>query len=166
MLRRLDWVAPTKMDDTSLPNLSVLSPQEYDRLRDLAKKSDRVSPAELQEIETLLGKCPIRTDDSNFVPVEIPSELARYWTWSRGTSGWRSFGFDQLRMMELVRFIELCAQYGWEDDIGYIDLKSRLVPLDQWHPDDQAEINALLDLADHKNEERRHGPYGDISRRQ
>jgi hypothetical protein len=38
---------------------------------------------------------------------------------------------------------------------GVIGSKDRMVPLDQWQPDDETEMTALLDLADSRNEERR-----------
>ena len=66
-------------------------------------------------------------------------------------SGWRNYSFHQLRMVERERFLALCATYGWEDGFS---VKDRMAPLEQWDPDDQEEIQALLDLADSRNRER------------
>jgi hypothetical protein len=62
MLRRLDRIAPAEAEDESLPNLSVLSPWEYDRLMDLIDRiaAKSLSPTESQELEALWGKCPVR----------------------------------------------------------------------------------------------------------
>jgi hypothetical protein len=80
-------------------------------------------------------------------PIKIPRTLEDYWTWS---SGRRSYLSYSLRRVERERFIALCARYGWEEGIS--ELKNRMVPLDEWAPDDRAEIKSLLDLADFRNE--------------
>jgi hypothetical protein len=54
-------------------------------------------------------------------------------------------------MVERERFLTLCAGYGWEEGFS---VKDRMAPLEQWEPDDQEEIQALLDLADSRNRER------------
>jgi hypothetical protein len=54
-------------------------------------------------------------------------------------------------MVERERFLELCAHYGWRDGLP---VKGRMLPLEEWDPDDQEEIRALLDLADSRNKAR------------
>jgi hypothetical protein len=54
-------------------------------------------------------------------------------------------------MVERERFLALCATYGWEDGCS---VKDRMAPLGHWDPDDQEEIQELLDLADSRNRER------------
>jgi hypothetical protein len=156
MLRRLDRIAPIERAEEPKRNLSVLLPSEFDRLVDLANlmTAGSLSAAELQEAGALLGKCPIKTEGEKcLVPVEIPRALEYYWTWSQGVSGWQPYRFHQLGMVERERFLGLCARYGSEKGIS--GLKNRMVPLDEWHPDDRAEIKSLLDLADSRNKERR-----------
>ena len=55
-------------------------------------------------------------------------------------------------MVERARFLALCAQYGWKDGLP---VEGRMLPLEEWDEDDQEELNALLELADSGNEERR-----------
>jgi hypothetical protein len=157
MLRRLDRIAPAEAEDQSLPNLSVLSPWEYDRLMDLIDRiaAKSLSPAESQELVALWGKCPVRTDGDRFVPVEIPRGSEKCWQFRDGASQWRPYNFDRLRMTERERYLALCAKYRGES--------RRMVPLEQWDPDDRVEMRALLDLADCGNKERS-SPWGGISR--
>ena len=54
-------------------------------------------------------------------------------------------------MVERERFLTLGARYGWEEGFS---VKDRMAPLEQWDPDDQEEIQVLLDLADSRNRER------------
>jgi hypothetical protein len=143
MLRRLNRVAPAQSEEVSLPNLSVLTPWEYDRLIDLLRQvveTKRATSAELEEIDALWGKCPPRKGNERLAPVEISYSLERYWSYSGGASGWRPYSFRRLKMVERERFLELCNQYGWEDH--------RIVQLHQWDPDDAEEMRALLHLAD------------------
>jgi hypothetical protein len=152
MLRRLDRIAPDEKKERLRPNLSVLSPWEYDRFMDLAEKVYSLSLEERQELVALLGKCPVQTDeDKSRVPIKISLALAYYWGHRNGVSGWRSYQFHRLRMVERERFLTLCARYGWEDGSA---VKGRMAPLEAWASDDQEEIQALLDLADSRNKAR------------
>ena len=157
MLKRLDRIAPAQPEEMQDRNLSVLTPWEYDRFRDLSTARS-LTTAEFQEAEALWGKCPIQTDNGRRAPIEISRSLEDYWKLFSG-SGWRPYSFRQLRMVERQRFLELCAQYGWEAGAGH--LRSRMVPLSQWRADEQAEMRALLDLAD-SNKRQRSSPWGAI----
>ena len=100
----------------------------------------------------LWEKCPFQTEQDKFkVPITISRTLAHYWEYRNGVSGWRCYEFHRLRMVERERFLALCAQYGWEDGFS---VKDRMAPLEEWDPDDQEEILALLDLADGRNKAR------------
>src|ERR1700730_16654165 len=146
MLRRLDRIAP--MAEEPLPDLSVLLPSEYDRFMDLAK-ADSLSDAELQEAEALLGKCPTHLKVTRFW---YPKSLE----YSKIIGGHRG---DPTAPIRLSGSVSLDYAPGtWEEGISR--LKSRMVPLDEWHPDDRAEIKSLLDLADSRNEERRGKIWG------
>ena len=152
MLRRLDRIAPIEKKEPLRRDLSVLSPWEYDRLMDLWKNLRSLSLEEQHELMALWKKCPVQTEnDKHRVPITISRTLARYWEYRNGVSGWRNYSFHQLRMVERERFLALCATYGWEDGFS---VKDRMAPLEQWDPDDQEEIQALLDLADSRNRER------------
>jgi hypothetical protein len=151
MLRRLDRIAPDKKE-WLLPDLSVLSPWEYDRIMDLWQNIRNLKPEEEQEFLILWEKCPLQTDQDKFkVPIKISRSLAHYWEYRNGVSGWRYYQFHRLRMVERERFLTLCARYGWEDGFS---VKGRMAPLEQWDTDDQEEIQALLDLVDSRNEVR------------
>ena len=153
MLRRLDPIAPPEKERWPRRDLAVLSPWQYDRLMDLSKQFASLSARERREAAALLVKCPITADNErSLVPVRVSRTLAHYWEWSRGVSGWRSYSFHRLRMVERERFLELCAHYGWRDGLP---VKGRMLPLEEWDPDDQEELNVLLELADSGNEERR-----------
>jgi hypothetical protein len=152
MLRRLDRIAPDEKKERLRRDLSVLSPWEYDRFMDLAENVYSLSLEEQRELVALLGKCPVQTDEDKFkVPIKISRTLAHYWEYRNGVSGWRSYEFHRLRMVERERFLALCARYGWEDGFS---VKERMAPLEEWDPDDQEEIRALLDLADSRNKAR------------
>jgi len=61
-------------------------------------------------------------------------------------------------MVERERLLALSIQYGWDEKSG---TASGMVPLEQWCPDDRAETNSLLDLADSRNEARKSwGTFG------
>jgi hypothetical protein len=152
MLRRLDRIAPDEKKERLLRDLSVLSPWEYDRFMDLAENVYSLSLEEQRELVALLGKCPVQTDQDKIkIPIKISRTLAHYWEYRNGVSGWRSYEFHRLRMAERERFLALCTRYGWEDGFS---VKDRMAPLEQWDPDDQEEIQALLDLADSRNKAR------------
>ena len=119
---------------------------------------EKASRDELAELNNLWTKCPTLTDAGPASEaIEIPATLARYWTWSQKTSEWRSFSFHQLRMVERERFVELCAQYGWDDRYSGVELKQKMAPLSQWHTDDAAELRAMLEFADSGHPERGYG---------
>jgi hypothetical protein len=145
MLRRLNRIAQAQSEEVSLPNLSALTPWEYDRLLDLMRQvvaAKVATSAELEEIDALWGKCPPRTGNETFAPVEIPNGLERYWRYSSGPLGWRPYHFSRLKMVERLRVVELCNQYGWDDD--------GIVPLHLWESNDAEEMRVFLDLADEK----------------
>jgi hypothetical protein len=76
MLRRLDRIAPDEKERLR-PVLSVLSPWEYDRFKDLAKNFNSLSLEEQQELLALLEKCPVQNeDDKHRVPIEVSRPLS------------------------------------------------------------------------------------------
>jgi hypothetical protein len=147
MLKRLDRFTVNEPNEIAVPNLSVLSPWEYDRLMILREQlqANDVGPAEFREIEALFAKCPIRKEGDKFAPIEIPSSLQRYWQFRQGAEGWRHRELHRLNMVERALFLELCVVYGWEEDVA--DSTAGMTPLSQWNVEDKAEMKALLDLA-------------------
>jgi hypothetical protein len=45
-------------------------------------------------------------------------------------------------MLQIIRFVELCEQYGYRGGSG-----SRIAPIDEWETDDREELTELLDIA-------------------
>lgn len=92
---------------------------------------------------------------------EIPLELCSYFTHflRRENEGQvqPQFEFHKLKVVEKVRFVELCRKYGWEgeyprDYSRHYFTSGRwgipgLLPLSQWEPDDEAELRSLMDVA-------------------
>jgi hypothetical protein len=106
---------------------------------------DDVEPAEFQEIESLLAKCPARKEGDKFAPIEISAAMRTHFQLSQGAATWRRFEFRRLNMIERARFIELCVAYEWEEDAA--GSTGQMIPPSQWDVDDKAEMTALLDLA-------------------
>ena len=156
MLARLDrW--PVEPEDMKFPDISLLSPTDQDRVHELFTKmgdpDERVQPtiseAELKELAELLRGLPLVDGIEQFSgpKIEVPQALEYYWKWTQPAAAWRHYSFYEMGKVETLRFVALCARYGWQDGLGGVKLKECMVPLGDWHPDDRAEMTELLDKA-------------------
>ena len=153
MMAKLDRL-PTPKSEVKLWDLSLLSPQDYDRVIDLLrligrsenKKAESLTPA-FAELSALVRDLPrLGKDDPKQGPViEVPDGLADYWQWQQKASKWRSYDFYELSKVQTLRFVELCKRYGYVAGPGRI--KEQMTPLAQWRTDDRAEMTELLDIA-------------------
>jgi hypothetical protein len=149
MLARLDRL-PMSIESESLPDFSLLSPEDYDRAFKIAKNPESFAVEEMVALAALITELPkLAPGDKPKGPkIEVPRALEYYWKWHWGTAGWRSYCFwKNFGKVETLRFLELCARYGWEEGVGWSALKERMVPLAEWSPDDEAEMTAMLDKA-------------------
>jgi hypothetical protein len=48
--------------------------------------------------------------------------------------------FNELKKVQILRFVELCEQYGYRGGSG-----SRIAPIDEWETDDREEMTELLE---------------------
>jgi hypothetical protein len=147
MLARLDRL-PLPVEPESLPDFSPLSPEDYDRL--FGKNPESCTLEEMLALAARVAELPkLAPGDKGKGPkIEVPRALEYYWKWHWGAAGWRSYCFwKNLGKVETLRFLELCARYGWEEGLGWSALKQKMVPLDEWSPDDEAEMIAMLDKA-------------------
>jgi hypothetical protein len=82
------------------PDLSLLTPEEQDRVWELFRKSrNSLDPGitldELRELEGLLAKVPILRPGEKFAgpKIEVPRALVRYWDWVKPAAGGRGYWF-------------------------------------------------------------------------
>ena len=146
--------------EESVPDISLLSPEQQDRYQELADKlladESSITPAEVKELNQLLKGLPLVGPHDKFggPDLEIPDCLAFHfkWTEQRGKFPYRFYDFRRLKAVQKVRFVELCRKYGWSDGQN---VRRTLPRLYEWSPDDRAEMNGLLDAAAEAHEERR-----------
>jgi len=81
----------------------------------------------------------------------VPHDLANYWSWRQTARNWRSLSFYNLTKVQTVRFVELCEAYGYESGLAPLEMKSRIIPPDQWRADDRAELEEMLEIARSKS---------------
>ena len=149
MLVRLDRL-DMPVEAKTCSDFSLLSAEDYDRVFEAVKNPDSFTEQEITALLALVAELPtLGPGDSPKGPeIEVPRSLEHYWQWHLGTAGWRSYSFwENLGKVETLRFLELCARYGWKGDLAGPTLKERMVPLAEWSPDDRAEMTALLDKA-------------------
>jgi hypothetical protein len=132
-------------------DLSLLSPEDQDRandLMDLIQGSTDIEAeglkAAITEFENLVEGLPLLGDnDRRQGPkTEVPRSLAYYWRWRQNASEWRNYAFDKLKKVQILRFVELCEQYGYRGGSG-----SKMASIDEWEPDDREELTELLEIA-------------------
>jgi len=156
MLAKLEKVPIGTDDDEKIPDISLLAPEQQDRVLELfAKLGDPsdpnwcsgISDVELKELDGLIDDLPWIGMDNPFAgpDLNIPDALEFYWRWGQPARGWRHYSFFNLKCVQKVRFVELCVQYGYEEGMTSIELKQLLLPLNQWEKGDQIEMLKLLD---------------------
>jgi hypothetical protein len=140
--------------EAGCPDLSLLTPEEQDRAWELGKKARNsvqglepgITPKELRELQGLLAKVPTLGPGEKFAgpKIQVPRALKSYWAWVNGGHGYR---FDNLGKVETLRFVELCAYCSANGSLRGWSLIDRILSLEEWEPDDRAEMEAMLDKA-------------------
>ena len=138
-------------EEVKVWDLSLLSPEDQDRakvLMDLIKGSTDIEAeglkAAITEFENMVEGLPLlgENDRRQGPKTEVPRSLAYYWRWRQNASEWRNYAFDKLKKVQIIRFVELCEQYGYRGRSG-----SRIAPIDEWETDDREELTELLEIA-------------------
>jgi hypothetical protein len=155
MMVKLDRL-PMKPEEGKIPDISLLSPEDQDRVFELFRKNrdslagikPTISRRELNELEGLLADLPmIGLDDKRAGPkIAVPHALESYWRRNQPASSPGSYRFNDLRALQKVRFVELCRNYGWREGTPP---SATLLPLGEWEERDRDEMNTLLEAADH-----------------
>ena len=142
--------------EAGCPDLTLLTPEEQDRVWELAKKGNNtleglepgITMDEFRELEGLLAKVPRLGPGETFAgpKIGVPRALYHYWRWVKpaGGSGYR---FRNLGKVETLRFVELCKHYSEDESLRGMRLIDRMLPLDEWQPDHKAEMEAMLEKA-------------------
>jgi hypothetical protein len=128
-------------------------PEDQDRAKDLmdltrgstdieAKgvRSALIEFANLVEGLPLLGE----NDRGQGPIIEVPRGLGYYWQrrWRQHASEWRHYYFEELKKVQILRFVELCERYGYREGITH-----EIAPIDAWETDDREELAELLEIA-------------------
>jgi hypothetical protein len=157
MMVKLDRLE-TNSDDEEIKvwDLSLLSPEQQDRADELmalireAIEQDTITGMEpvVREFDDLVRGLPLlgRDDREQGPLIEVPRDLAFYWTWRQRADGWRSYRFRDLTKVQTLRFVQLCEQYGYEAGVRGLELKARMIPLVEWQADDRAELQEMLGI--------------------
>jgi hypothetical protein len=150
-LRRL----PQKAEEVKVPDLSLLSPAEQDRVSELRKligSAKNIHAADLDavfvEFHDLVKDLPLlgRDDPDQGPLIEVPSALVEYWQRQQPLSPWRSFDFYKLSKVQTLRFVELCEQYGFEEGDDR-PAREQIASLAEWQAGDRSELQEMLEIA-------------------
>jgi hypothetical protein len=49
-------------------------------------------------------------------------------------------------------FVEICKYYSEDENLRGMSLRDRMLPLDEWDPNDEAEMEAMLEKASRPRE--------------
>ena len=155
MMAKLDRL-PMKPEERKIPDISLLSPEDQDRVFELFRKNrdslngikPMISRKEREELEGLLSDLPMIGLDDKFAgpKIAVPRALESYWRRKQPASSPGSYRFHDLSAVQKVRFAELCRNYGWR--VG-TPPNATLLPLGEWPEQDRDEMNTLLEAADH-----------------
>ena len=179
MHNKLDRLSGSVDDgENTCPDISLLSPEDQDRAHELLAKiegveneqeflakinENTITEAELRELSYLFDELPQLGPGDRFKgpSYEIPLELCSYFTHFRRRENegrvQPRFDCNKLKLVQKVRFVELCRKYGWEGeypnaDRGHVWKKHRdpvrLVALSEWDSEDEAELRSFLDTAE------------------
>jgi hypothetical protein len=139
-------------------DISLLTPEEQDRLSELAKKVNNtlqgvepsITPEETRELEGLFAKVPRLGPGETFAgpKIAVPRALESYWRWVKRAEG-SSYRFSNLGKVETLRFVELCKYYSEDESLRGMRLIDRMLPLNEWQPDDKAEMEAMRPVRKH-----------------
>ena len=144
---RLDRMEATRAAPVACPDLSHLEGWEIDRLRELSELLKLKGPVPLlNEVGEIVARCPLLppgVENTSLRP-RFPQSLIRYWRW-QGAVDPRlprgSFNAHKLCYASRDRLIELCLEYGWDDETDETDA---IRPTDQWRDADLAELTEIL----------------------
>jgi hypothetical protein len=138
-------------------DISLLTPEEQDRVSELDKKVNNtlqgvepsITPEETRELEGLFAKVPRLGPGGKFAGprIKVPRALKYYWDWVKPAAGGSGYRFDNLGKVETLRFVELCKYYSGDEILRGMRLIDRMLPLDEWDPDDKAEMEEMLEKA-------------------
>jgi hypothetical protein len=173
MNNKLDKLWASDNDEQTCPDISLLSPQDQDRVHEILAKikgvkdehefwariqENIVTQVELREVLDLWEELPILGPGDGFKGPSygIPLELCSHFRRRENEGVHPQFDFHKLKMVQKVRFVELCRKYGWEGEYPDPDrgrgqlhrCPVRLLALNQWDPEDEAELRSLLDVAE------------------
>ena len=152
MMARLDRLPKTRDGTQKVPDISLLSPEKQDRVRELLALlvglDGTGSKVLYTEFEDLVGGLPLigRDDPENGPLIEVPEQLYSFWQRQQSASNWRSLNFHKLGKVQTLRFVELCEQYGFRAEPD-TPVKAQIRPLHGWTPNHRAELERLLDVA-------------------
>jgi hypothetical protein len=145
------------------PDLSYLEGWEIDRLLELRELLEKgPTPQLLEEFEEIVARCPILPPgiETRLRP-SFPQSLIRYWRWQGSVDPRLPRGYFSARKLCYAsrdRLIELCLEYGWDDETGETDA---ILPIDQWQSADLAELTGILrEALGYPSLDRRHAPRG------
>jgi hypothetical protein len=162
MHNKLDRLSGSADDDEqTCPDISLLSPEDQDRVYDVLAKLDGatgeqeisakieenvVTVAELNEMFGLWTELPRLGPGEGFTGPNytIPLNLERHF---------RYFNSHRLKVTQKVRLVELCRKYGWEGEYptprGTTEKSfkrgntAQILPLNEWDSEDEAELRSL-----------------------
>jgi len=157
MMKRLDRLPKRKGGLQKVPDLSLLSPEEQDRVDELFKVlldskdiSSKTFDTSFAEFDKLVRDLPLLgpNDPEQGPSIEVPGTLASYWEWrwQHPASGWRSHDFRKWGKVQTLRFVELCEQYGFKRGVD-TPVKAQMLPLHAWLDCDRSELQEMLDIA-------------------
>jgi hypothetical protein len=140
-------------EEIKLWDLSLLSPEDQDRAKDLMDLTQGSTDIEakgvksaLIEFANLVADLPLlgESDLRQRPRIEVPRGLGYHWQsrWRQHASEWRHYYFEELKKVQILRFVELCEQYGYREGITH-----EIAPIDEWETDDREELIELLDIA-------------------
>jgi hypothetical protein len=143
--------------EAGCPDITLLTPEEQDRVWESGKKVHNtlrglepgITIDELRESEGLLAKVPTLGPGETFAGprIKVPRALKYYWDWVKPAAGGSGYRFDNLGKVETWRFVELCKYYSEDESLRGMRLIDRMVALDDWDPDDRAEMEVMLEKA-------------------
>jgi hypothetical protein len=178
MNNKLDRLSvPFEDDEHMAPDISLLSPEDQDRAHEILAKLDGatgeqeicakikenvVTVAELNEMFGLWAGLPRLGPGEGFkgpsyaIPYELCSSFTHFLRCENEGPVQPRFDYHKLKLVQKVRFVELCRKYGWEGEYPDPDRGRgrrhrdpvRLLPLNQWDSEDEAELRSLLDVAE------------------
>jgi hypothetical protein len=151
MMAKLDRLPIS--EEVKVWDLSLLSPEDQDRAKDLMNLFLSATDIEAEglkaaiiEFENLVEGLPLlgENDRRQGPKIEVPMGLGHYWQsrWRQHASEYRYYDFYKLKKVQIVRFVELCEQYGYREGNT-----REMAPIDEWETADREELAEMLKIA-------------------